>query len=227
MIQKISNPNASATNSVVVINNTACCGSNCPECAYQIPGVNLEGSTYLIFTFLSSTGQSSELRIDYTTDTLVLRTALIDFLEGIGYYVERPMTDIYISFVDYYISIAFYGCAEFVSLYSDNAGNTGAETLCNFTVVCDYSFTTDGNGSDPVPVSSNGVAGTVNKFDMAVAAIDVASIIESFFTTSTVTVVKNEDAGYFEITLTGGVNDLLYIDGSQGIKSNCRKVYTA
>lgn len=227
MIQKISNPNAAATNSVVVINNTTCCGSNCPECAYQIIGVNLEGSTYLIFTFLSSTGQSSELRIDYTTNTTVLRAALIDFLEDIGYYVQSPMTDIYISFVDESISIAFYGCAEFVSLYSDKAGTTIAEKLCNFTPICDYYFESDGNGDDVVPVSKNGTSDTVHAFTILVSASDVKGFLEVFFTDVTVTVVKNEDAGYFEITITGAPNDLLYIDGEQGIKSNCRKVYTA
>lgn len=227
MIQRISNPNASATNSVVVINNTACCGSNCPECAYQILGVNLENSTYLIFTFLSSTGQSSELRIDYTTNTTVLRAALLDFLQGIGYYVERPMTDIYISFVDDSISIAFYGCAEFVSLYSDNAGTTIAEKLCNFTPICDYYFQSDGNGAEPVPVSKNGVEGTMHSFNFLDPANDVKIYVEDYFTGVTVTVVKNEDASVFEITITGAPNDLLYIDGEQGIKSNCRKVYTA
>jgi len=225
MIQKVSNPGQSATNSVVVINNTACCGDICVECAYQITGVNLESSTYLIFTFSNSAGVSKELQIDYTTDTLVIRTALIAFLESIGYYVENPMTDIYISFVADIISIAFYGCAPFISLYSDVAGNTNAEKLCNFDPVCDYYFESDGNGEDPVRVSQNGADGTVKKFDMPDSADDVKSYLESFFTTSTITVIKNETAGYFEITLTGAPNDLLFIDGDQGIKSNCRKVY--
>ena len=227
MIQKISNPGQSSTNSVVVINNTACCGSSCVECAYQISGINLEGSTYLIFTFLSSTGQTSELRIDYTTNTTVLRAALLDFLEGIGYYVQSPMTDIYISFVDDSISIAFYGCAEFVSLYSDNAGTTAAETLCNFTPICDYYFQSDGNGAEPVPVSKNGVEGTMHSFNFLDTANDVKIYVEDYFTGVTVTVVKNEVEEFFEITLTGAPNDLLYIDGEQGIKKKCYKVYTA
>lgn len=227
MIQKISNPGQSSTNSVVVINNTACCGSSCVECAYQISGINLEGSTYLIFTFLSSTGQTSELRIDYTTNTTVLRAALLDFLEGIGYYVQSPMTDIYISFVDDSISIAFYGCAEFVSLYSDNAGTTAAETLCNFTPVCDYYFESDGNGDDPVPVSMNGVEGTMHSFTFLDTAVDVKTFVEDYFVDNTATVIKNEVEEYFEITLTAAPNDIIFIDGDQGIKSNCRKVYTA
>lgn len=227
MIQKISNPGASATNSVVLINNTACCGGACVECEYLVSGVNLESSTYLIFTFKNSGGVNVELRVDYTTDTLVLRTALIDFLEGIGYYVQNPMTDIYISFDADSISIAFYGCAEFVSLYSDNVGTAGAETLCNFTPVCDYYFESNGNGVDPVPVSKNGVDKQVTQFTMADTAEDVIHLLEGFFTTSTVTVVKNTDAGYFEITVTGAPNDLLFVDGEQGIKSNCRKIYTA
>jgi hypothetical protein len=227
MIQKISNPRQSSTNTVVVINHTACCGDACVECEYLVSGVNLESSTYLIFTFKNSVGVNVELRVDYTTDTLVLRTALIDFLEGVGYYVQNPMTDIYISFVADSISIAFYGCAEFVSLYSDNAGTAGSETLCNFTPVCDFYFESNGNGVDPVPVSKNGVDGTVTQFTMADTAEDVIHLMEDFFTTSTVTVVKNTDAGYFEITVTGAPNDLLFIDGEQGIKSNCRKVYTA
>lgn len=227
MIQKISNPRQSSTNSVVVINNTACCGGTCVECEYRVFWVNLEGSTYLIFTFKNSVGVNVELRVDYTTDTLVLRTALIDFLEGVGYYVQNPMTDIYISFDADSISIAFYGCAEFVSLYSDNAGTAGSETLCNFSSVCDFSFTTDGNGVDPIPVSKNGTAGTVTQFTMTDTEADVVNSLEDFFTATTITVVKNEAAGYFEITLTGAPNDLLYIDGDQGIKSNCRKIFTA
>lgn len=228
MIQKISNPRQSSTNAVVVINNTACCGDACVECEYRVFSVNLEGSTYLIFTFKNSVGVNVELRVDYTTDTLVLRTALIDFLSVIGYYVQNPMTDIYISFDADSISIAFYGCAEFVSLYSDNAGFTNAEKLCNFSPVCDYYFETNGNGGDPVSVSENGNAGTVHKFDILTdGAADVVEFLAVFFTTSIITVVANTDAGYFEITLTGAPNDLLYIDGVQGINSNCRKVFTA
>lgn len=134
------------------------------------------------------------------------------------------MTDIYISFVDDSISIAFYGCAPFISLYSDIAGNTGAEVRCNWDPVCDYYFETDGNGDNPVPVSKNNVEGTIHAFTSTETEGDVKGFVEEFFTDSTVTVVKNAE-DIFEITLTGAPSDVLYIDGEQGIKSNCRKVY--
>jgi len=137
-------------------------------------------------------------------------------------------TDISISFADvYYITIIFYGCADFLNFYTTVSGDQPAEKFCNFIPTCDYYFESDGNGEDPVPVSENGNDGTVEKFDMTTTPEAVAGNLEVFFTTSTVTVIKNEVAGFFEITLTGAPNDLLYIDGVQGIKSNCRKIYIA
>ena len=226
MIQKISNPGASATNSVVLINNTACCGGACVECEYLIPEQDMAGAQWMDFTFKNSVGATVVLRVDYPIETAALRTALVDFLEGIGYYVQSPLTDIYILNEDSKLTVSFFGCAEFVSMYSD-IGGADAETLCDFTPICDYYFESNGNGVDPVPVSMNDVGGTVTAFTIADNEADVVNSLEDFFTTSTITVVKNEAAGYFEITLTGAPNDLIYIDGDQGIKSNCRKVYTA
>ena len=67
----------------------------------------------------------------------------------------------------------------------------------------------------------------MHSFNFLDTAVDVKIYVEDYFTGVTVTVVKNEVEEFFEITLTGAPNDLLYIDGEQGIKSNCRKVYTA
>lgn len=229
MIQKIYNPGASLTNSVVVINTTACCGSDCPDCAYVIdsilPGDLVDPATY---TFLNSTGTSVSVVI--TSDNMeVIQNELLAFINSIGYY--GTLDDIrvtgYINFEDELrYKIEVIGCAVFVSLEYPPATLT-AEVLCNFTPVCDYYFESDGNGVDPVPVSKNGTGGTVTAFTMSDTAEDVMHLLEDFFTTSTVTVVKNTTAGYFEITVTGAPSDILYIDGVQGIKSNCRKIYIA
>ena len=230
MFQKISNPGASATNSVVVINNTACCGGECVECAYMVDGIFVaewaDGATY---TFLNSSDVEVSVII-VSSDVEVIRNELLAFINSIGYY--GTLDDIRIT--EYLngdevavLKIEVIGCAIFKSLdYS--IGLIEAQVLCNFTPVCDYYFETNGNGGDPVSVSENGNAGTVHKFDILTdGAADVVEFLAVFFTTSIITVVANTDAGYFEITLTGAPNDLLYIDGVQGIKSNCRKVYTA
>jgi len=229
MIQKIYNPGASTTNSVVVINNTACCGGTCVECQYIVTGILIEGAEYFLFTFKNSVGKSIDINIDYTLDVEILRNQLIDFLQSIGYYVENPLTDISISFADvYYITIIFYGCADFLNFYTTVSGDQPAEKFCNFIPTCDYYFESDGNGGDPVLVSENGNDGTVHKFDILTdGAEDVIEFLAVFFTTSTITVIKNETAGYFEITLTGAPGDLLFIDGVQGIKQKCYKVYIA
>lgn len=230
MIQKISNPGQSSTNSVAVINNTACCGSECQECAYVIDGISLgdltEPATY---TFLNSVGATVSIIIT-SDNTNFIRNELLAFINSIGYYgtLEDIRITEYINEFDFpAIKIEIIGCAVFVSLeYPPDT--VLAEKLCNFTPVCDYYFETTGNGGDPVSVSENGNAGTVHKFDILTdGAVDVVEFLAVFFTTSTITVVANTDAGYFEITLTGAPNDLLYILGEQGIKSNCRKVYTA
>ncbi len=231
MIQKISNPGQSATNSVVVINNTACCGAECVECAYVVDGIIIgdlisEPATY---TFLNSVGVSVSVTLT-TADIGTIRNELLVFINSIGYYGTLDDIQIteYINEFDFpAIKIEIIGCAVFVSL--DYPPDTVlAEKLCNFSPVCDYYFESDGNGGDPVSVSENGNAGTVHKFDILTdGAEDVVEFLKDFFTISTITVVANTDAGYFEVTLTGAPNDLLYIDGVQGIKSNCRKVYTA
>ena len=120
-----------------------------------------------------------------------------------------------------------YVCADFVNFYTTPSGDQPAEKFCVFNPVCDCYFETNGNGVDPVAVSENGTAGTVDAFTISDDATTVQGYLAAFFTTSTVTVVKNTTAGVFEITVTGAPNDLIYIDGVQGIKSNCRKVYTA
>lgn len=231
MFQKISNPGQSSTNSVVVINNTACCGIDCQECAYVVDGIIIgdlisEPATY---TFLNTAGVSVSITLT-TSDIETIRNELLAFINSIGYY--GTLDDIriteYIDVDDNSVyKIEVIGCAIFKSLdYS--IGLIEAQVLCNFTPVCDYYFETTGNGGDPVSVSENGNAGTVHKFDILTdGAEDVVEFLKDFFTTSTITVVANTDAGYFEVTLTGAPNDLLYIDGVQGIKSNCRKVYTA
>jgi hypothetical protein len=224
MIKKISNPGQSATNSVVVINTTACCGGTCVECEYSLTIKTIGGVT-LSFVFNNSVGIEKTLTIPNTVDESVVRTALVDFLQSIGYYVENPMTDIEIVFVGDDIEIAFYGCAEFIGAYLDSEPITLAQKFCNFDPVCDYYFETDGNGASTVPVSKNGTADTLAAFTIADSAATVKAIVEAFFTTSTVTVVKNTDAGVFEITVTGAPEDLLFIDGEQDIKSNCRKIY--
>ena len=223
MIQKISNPGQSSTNAVVVINNTACCGGTCVECEYRVDPVNIDGAQYVDFTFKNSVGATVVLRVDYPIETAALRTALVDFLQSAGYYVENPLTDIYISNENPSLGVSFFGCAEFVSMYSD-VGGDDAETLCNFDPVCDYYFETDGNGVDPVPVSLNEISGTIHAFTSLDTEGDVKGFVGEFFTNSTVTVFKNME-DIFEITLTSAPGDSVYIDGEQGIKSNCRKVY--
>lgn len=231
MFQKISNPGQSSTNGVVVINKTACCGSDCQECAYVVDGIitsELIGEP-AIYKFLNAAGVSVSVTLT-TSDIETIRNELLTFINSIGYYgtLEDIRTTEYIGEGDIpFLKIEIIGCAVFVSL--DYPPDTPlAEKLCNFSPVCDYYFETNGNGGDPVSVSENGNAGTVHKFDILTdGAADVVEFLAVFFTTSIITVVANTDAGYFEITLTGAPNDLLYIDGVQGINSNCRKVFTA
>jgi len=230
MIQKISNPGQSSTNAVVVINNTACCSSDCPDCAYVVDGIITSEliSEPAIYIFLNAAG--AEVSITLTTaDIETIRNELLIFINSIGYYGtldDIRITD-YIDGDDNSVyKIEVIGCANFISVTTINEAIL-SETLCVFVPSCDYTFTTEGS-EDPVPVSLNGTESTVAAFSPADPQA-VPDILAVFFTTATsIDVTINDAETELTIVLHGYLpNDLIYIDGQQGIKGPCRKVYIA
>lgn len=231
MIQKISNPGQSATNSVVVINNTACCGAECVECAYVVDGIIIgdlisEPATY---TFLNTVGVAVSITLT-TADIETIRNELLVFINSIGYYGaldDIRITD-YIDVDDNSVyKIEVIGCADFVSVTTINE-TILSETLCAFVPACDYTFTTEGSVS-AIPVSLNGTEGTVGAFLPSEPPVDIEVKLAAFFTgASSIDATINEAETEITVVIHGYLpNDLLYIDGVQGIKSNCHKVYIA
>ncbi len=231
MIKRKYNPGASATN-ITVISQTdsGCCNESLAECQYVATWTIASTETLVSLTMIDSAGDTqvytfpSTLSDPAPSDASAINTALTDWIESNGYVVEGKSVVVEVTATT--VTATFTGEAVFTANEDTDAAYV-ITPACVKSVECTYSFTTNGNGASTVPVSKNGTTGALTAFTISDSAATVKGLVEGFFTGSTVTVVKNTDAGVFEITVSGAPEDVLYIDGSQGLKCCCVSVYTA
>jgi hypothetical protein len=231
MIRRKYNPGASATNLTVISQtDSGCCNDALTDCQYVATWTIASTDTLVSLTMIDSAGATqvytfpSTLSDPAPSDASAINTALTDWIESNGYVVEGK--GVIIEVTASTVTATFTGEAVFTA-NADTDASYVITAACTKSVACNYSFTTNGNGASTVPVSKNGTTGALTAFTISDSAATVKGLVEGFFTGSTVTVVKNTDAGVFEITVTGAPEDLLYIDGSQGLKCCCVPVYTA
>ncbi len=231
MIRRKYNPGASATN-ITVISQTdsGCCNEALTECQYVATWTIASTETLVSLTMIDSAGATqvytfpASLSDPAPSDAAAINTALTDWIESNGYIVEG--SGVIVEVTSTTVTATFTGEAVFTA-NADTDASYVITAACVKSVACNYSFNTNGNGASTVPVSKNGTTGALTAFTISDSAATVKGLVEGFFTGSTVTVVKNTDAGVFEITVTGAPEDVLYIDGSQGLKCCCVSVYTA
>jgi len=231
MIKRKYNPGASAANMTVISQtDSGCCNEDLTDCQYVATWTIAGSDTLVSLTMKDSAGATqvytfpSSLSDPAPSDASAINTALTDWIESNGYVVEGK--GVIIEVTASTVTATFTGEAVFTA-NADTDASYVITAACTKSVACNYSFTTNGNGASTVPVSKNGTTGALTAFTISDSAATVKGLVEGFFTGSTVTVVKNTDAGVFEITVTGAPEDLLYIDGSQGLKCCCVPVYTA
>ena len=229
MIKRKYNPGASAANMTVISQtDSGCCNDALTDCQYVATWTIASTDTLVSLTMIDSAGDTqvytfpSTLSDPAPSDASAINTALTDWIESNGYVVEGKSVVVEVTATT--VTATFTGQAVFTANADTDASYT-ITPACVKSVECTYSFTTNGNGASAVPVSKNGTTGTLTAFTIATAAATVLGYVEGFFTGSTCTVVANTDAGVFEITVSGAPEDLLYIDGSQGLKCCCAPVY--
>lgn len=229
MIKKKYNPGASAANMTVISQtDSGCCNDALTDCQYVATWTIAGSDTLVSLTMIDSAGDTkvytfpSTLSDPAPSDASAINTALTDWIESNGYVVEGKSVVVEVTAST--VTATFTGEAVFTA-NADTDATYVITPACDRSVACTYSFTTNGNGASTVPVSKNGTTGTLTAFTIATAAATVKGYVEGFFTGSTVSVVANTDAGVFEITVSGAPEDLLYIDGSQGLKCCCVPVY--
>ena len=222
MIKRKYNPGASATNLTVISQtDSGCCNDALTECQYVATWTIASTDTLVSLTMKDSAGVTkvytfpASLSDPAPADASAINTALTDWIESNGYVVEGKSVVVEVTATT--VTATFTGEAVFTANADTDASYT-ITPACVKSVECTYSFTTNGNGASAVPVSKNGTTGTLTAFTIATAAATVLGYVEGFFTGSTCTVVANTDAGVFEITVSGAPEDLLYIDGSQGLE---------
>lgn len=231
MIKRKYNPGASAANMTVISQtDSGCCNEALTECQYVATWTIASTDTLVSLTMIDSAGATqvytfpASLSDPAPSDASAINTALTDWIESNGYVVEGKGVIVEVTATT--VTATFTGEAVFTA-NADTDATYVITPACDRSIACNYSFTTNGNGASTVPVSKNGTTGALTAFTISDSAATVKGLVEGFFTGSTVTVVKNTDAGVFEITVTGAPEDLLYIDGSQGLKCCCVPVYTA
>jgi len=231
MIKRKYNPGASAANMTVISQtDSGCCNDALTDCQYVATWTIAGSDTLVSLTMLDSSGATSVYTFPSTlsdpapSDASAINTALTDWIESNGYVVEGK--GVIVEVTSTTVTATMTGEAVFTA-NADTDATYVITPACDKSVACTYSFTTNGNGASTVPVSKNGTTGTLTAFTIATAAATVQGYVEGFFTGSTVTVIRDTDAGVFEITVTGAPEDVLYIDGSQGLKCCCVPVYSA
>jgi hypothetical protein len=230
MIRRKYNPGASATNLTVISQtDSGCCNDALTDCQYVATWTIASTDTLVSLTMIDSAGDTqvytfpSTLSDPAPSDASAINTALTDWIESNGYVVEGKSVVVEVTATT--VTATFTGQAVFTANEDTDAAYV-ITPACVKSVECTYSFTTNGNGASAVPVSKNGTTGTLTAFTIATAAATVQGYVEGFFTGSTVTVIRDTDAGVFEITVSGAPEDLLYIDGAQGLKCCCTQVYS-
>lgn len=230
MIKRKYNPGSSAANMTVISQtDSGCCNDALTDCQYVATWTIAGSDTLVSLTMIDSAGDTqvytfpSTLSDPAPSDASAINTALTDWIESNGYVVEGKSVVVEVTATT--VTATFTGQAVFTANADTDASYT-ITPACVKSVECTYSFTTNGNGASTVPVSKNGTTGALTAFTIATAAATVLGYVEGFFTGSTCTVVANTDAGVFEITVTGAPEDLLYIDGAQGLKCCCTQVYS-
>jgi len=230
MIKKKYNAGASAANMVVLSQtDSGCCNGALTECQYVASWTIAGADTLVSLTMIDSEGATqvytfpASLSDPAPSDAAAINNALTAWIESNGYVVEDK--GVIVEVTASTVTATFTGEAVFTA-NEDTDATYVITAACDKSVACTYSFTTNGNGASTVPVSKNGTTGALTAFTIATAAATVQGYVEGFFTGSTVTVIRDTDAGVFEITVTGAPEDVLYIDGSQGLKCCCVPVYT-
>ncbi len=231
MIKRKYNPGASAANMTVISQtDSSCCNEALTDCQYVATWTIASTDTLVSLTMKDSAGATkvytfpASLSDPAPSDAAAINNALTEWIESNGYIVEG--SGVIVEVTSTTVTATFTGEAVFTA-NADTDASYVITAACVKSVACNYSFNTNGNGASTVPESKYGTTGALTAFTISDSAATVKGLVEGFFTGSTVTVVKNTDAGVFEITVTGAPEDVLYIDGSQGLKCCCVSVYTA
>lgn len=231
MIKRKYNPAASSNNMLVISQtDSGCCNDALTECQYVATWTIAGSDTLVSLTMIDSAGATqvytfpSSLSDPAPSDAAAINNALTAWIESNGYIVEGK--GVIVEVTASTVTATLTGEAVFTA-NADTDATYAITPACTKSVECNYSFTTNGNGASAVPVSKNGTTGTLTAFTISASAATVQGYVEGFFTGSTVTVIKDTDAGVFEITVTGAPEDVLYIDGAQGLKCCCVPVYSA
>ena len=220
------NPTANANNTIQLTKEqSGCCGDDAgAECAQATAWAS---TAQLLVTMkvndLDGVEQTRALTAA-TSDSTVVMPQLANFLTDLGYVVIKSELVDRVDYGDKTRVLLIGKNAPGFKLVDDDPTTTTSEAWCDQSPLCQYTFQTDGNGDDPVDIVINGTASTVDKFDMTTSAAAVQDLIADEITVDT-WVVKNTDAGYFEVTIWMEPNDVVFIDGSEGEKVECRKYW--
>lgn len=220
------NPTANANNTIQLTKEqSGCCGDDAgTECAKAAAWAS---TAQLLVTLkvndLDGVEQTRALTAA-TSDSAVIMPQLAEFLDDLGYIVVKSEL---VDRVDYggNTRVLLIGKnAPAFKLVDNDPTTTTSEAWCDQSPLCQFTFQTDGNGDNAVDIVINGTASTVGKFDMTTSAAAVQDLLAAGITVDT-WVVKNTDAGYFEVTIWMEPNDVVFIDGSEGEKVECRKYW--
>lgn len=220
------NPSANANNTVQLTKEqSGCCGDDTgTECAKAAAWAS---TGQLLVTLkvddLDGVERTRALATP-TSDSSVILPQLAQFLTDLGFVVVKSELVDRVDYGDNTRILLIGKNAPDFRLVDDNPTTTSSEAWCGFDPYCQYTFQTDGNGDDPVDIVINGTPSTVDKFDMTSTASAVQALLATGITTST-WVVKNTDAGYFEVTIWMDPTDVVFIDGNEGEKGECRKYW--